>query len=182
VQLPPPVKSLTNFGLQLRDARYKYAIEHNFPLQYRQILEDTNSHSDDEYDNTDKGYIIKTLPFRSEAANYFFRRLDLDMACAGQPVGGKALRTRVVPATSCSTLFPEAPKHLPLNFYNPKWFNSLEPSIKEAVTNTKQVAFLLGTERNKHEDLNDEEFNEAYFDELTGSYNLPNIGNDGDFN
>ncbi|PLW46369.1 hypothetical protein PCASD_05467 [Puccinia coronata f. sp. avenae] len=47
----------------LRDARYTFAVERGFPLRYRQIIQDSDSHSDDEYDKETKGYIIKKLPF-----------------------------------------------------------------------------------------------------------------------
>ncbi|PLW19576.1 hypothetical protein PCASD_21105 [Puccinia coronata f. sp. avenae] len=92
------------------------------------IIQDSDSHSDDEYDEETKGYIIKKLPFRSYAANIFFRRLDPVMLTAAQQVGGTAIRTRVLLATPQLTMFPEAPKLLPLDFYDPKWFNTLESS------------------------------------------------------
>ncbi|PLW42353.1 hypothetical protein PCASD_06389 [Puccinia coronata f. sp. avenae] len=148
----------------------------------RAIIKDTSSHSDDKYDEGSKGYIIKTLPFQSPAANDFFRVLDLVMLDAAQQVGGTSICTRVVPPTPQSTRFPEAPKRLLLDFYDPNWFNALETSDKDVVTNIKQVAFLpdvtesFSEEREELEKLCDQDFSDIYFNQLTVSYNLTNVG------
>ncbi|KNZ64493.1 hypothetical protein VP01_1022g9 [Puccinia sorghi] len=46
------------------------------------------------------------------------------------------------PTKPIMTLLPLAPKNLPLDFYNPEWFNDLQPNVIELVANTNSVAFL----------------------------------------
>jgi hypothetical protein len=105
------------------------------------------------------------------------------MLTAAQQVGGTAIRTRVLPAPQL-TMFPKAPKRLPLDSYDPKWFNALKSSMKDVVTNIKQVAFLPDVSesffiaREEHEKLSDKDFSDIYFAELTASYNLTNFNND----
>ncbi|KAI9607443.1 hypothetical protein H4Q26_005965 [Puccinia striiformis f. sp. tritici PST-130] len=63
----------------LRKARYTFAVNNQYPEQYCEILERISAHSDDEKEEGNKFYTIKTLPYRSKNANKFFRRLDIDM-------------------------------------------------------------------------------------------------------
>ncbi|PLW46648.1 hypothetical protein PCANC_14365 [Puccinia coronata f. sp. avenae] len=62
---------------RLADARLQYAKEHKFPKRYIKVLGNVGAHREDEWDAEGQCFAIKTLPYRSNAANIFFRRLDL---------------------------------------------------------------------------------------------------------
>ncbi|KAA1112136.1 hypothetical protein PGTUg99_007199 [Puccinia graminis f. sp. tritici] len=61
---------------RLRDRRYKFAVNNNFPKGYIEVIKPVQAHSDDKYFPDKEVYIVKKLPFRSNAANIFFRQLD----------------------------------------------------------------------------------------------------------
>ncbi|MBW0506695.1 hypothetical protein O181_046410 [Austropuccinia psidii MF-1] len=122
---------------QLRDRREKFAVANNFPKRYRNIIANIHSHSDDEVDG--KGnFQIKTLPYRSNTANIFFRRLDEQMKAVDDALGitSKA-RIRKLPKVPQITNFPKAPIGLPLDFYSKKWLSTLPVSQQRL-----SVAFL----------------------------------------
>ena len=104
------------------------------------------AHSDDEYFPKKQVYLVKKLPFRSEAANTFFRRLDdvmkdLDAQEDRRKSGRHCLRVKNGP----TTIFPKAPKGLPLDFYDADWFNEKLPAQRQNLANIDLVAFLPNT-------------------------------------
>ncbi|KNZ53516.1 hypothetical protein VP01_3217g2 [Puccinia sorghi] len=79
------------------------------------------------------------------------------------------------------TLFPRAPKNLPLDFYNPEWFNDLQPNVRDLVADTHSVAFLpkssemLQGTRHPDEKLSDKRFSEKYWAQNTTKYDLTHL-------
>ncbi|MBW0512447.1 hypothetical protein O181_052162 [Austropuccinia psidii MF-1] len=70
------------------------------------------------------------------------------------------------------------PKGLPIDFYNPKWFNNLSTLEKHRISDSDNVAFLpdpqdlLQAKRHPDEKLSDKQFNKKYHELVIGTYDL----------
>ncbi|EHS63466.1 uncharacterized protein PGTG_21597 [Puccinia graminis f. sp. tritici CRL 75-36-700-3] len=130
---------------RLRNERRDFAIINKFPKQYRDILEPITAHSNDEKVEGKGFYKIKTLPYRSNNTNRFFRRLDIMMKNAAEqdPIA-KSSRRRVrrLPKNPEMSSYKIAPKGLPIDFYHPKWYHNLVPAQQQSIPNQKALAFL----------------------------------------
>ncbi|KNZ58949.1 hypothetical protein VP01_1828g7 [Puccinia sorghi] len=141
---------------RLRDARKEYAVINHLPKRYQDIIAHIGAHSDDEYDEKNKVYKIKTLPYRSNNANKFFRALDLCM-----------LRQ----ASAC-----------PGSNRKRHWYHALPDSQQKLIPNTEQVAFLPNAEeslqpkatRHADEKLSNKSFTRKYWEILVEPYGLLN--------
>ncbi|MBW0483425.1 hypothetical protein O181_023140 [Austropuccinia psidii MF-1] len=178
---------------------YRFAVANNYPQRYLSVLQDVNSHSDDEFIPRFKSYAIKKLPYRSEMADVFFRNLDRKMSESNNLLGKPApLRPRCRPIVPMPSSFTKAPKRMPLDFYPPDWFNNRDYAERFVVANTKQVAFIPTTDiqsakrLNPDESLRDKAFNDKYWELVTQPYDLSHeldessddeeIGNDSESN
>ncbi|KAA1113444.1 hypothetical protein PGT21_031647 [Puccinia graminis f. sp. tritici] len=137
------------------------------------------AHSDDEYFPDKEVYIVKKLPFRSNAANIFFRRLDEVIKQSEMEDGKRRItpRCRVRVRNPPNTIFPKAPKRMPLDFYDVNWFNKKLPAQRQALANLDLVAFLpnpLDSFRFKDpiEKAGNTRFVEKCWDAATKDYNL----------
>ncbi|MBW0535607.1 hypothetical protein O181_075322, partial [Austropuccinia psidii MF-1] len=169
----------------LRDSRLDYAIVNKLPKRYKRIIEEIGAHSDDEYDEKKKVYVIKTLKFRSRKANIFFRRLDEAMVQAERNEGSiTRKRTRCLPKIPIESTIVKPPKGLPIDFYSIKWFKKLEHSQKEAMADCNNVAFLLTPEeclkpkRHPDEKISDKNFSKKYRDIVVEPYELQEFESD----
>ncbi|KAH9445127.1 hypothetical protein Pst134EB_025376 [Puccinia striiformis f. sp. tritici] len=151
----------------LRKARVSFAKNHNLPKRYKRVLADLSAHSDDEYNDQHSCYIIKTVAFRSANANKFFRRLDEEMKKEYEGPRDQR-RIRRVPDVPQPSIFKALPKQLPLDFFDPTWFNNSMASRKRKAADVMSAAFLpdadkslLGTVQ-AIESMTDEDFNEKY--------------------
>ncbi|KNZ44357.1 hypothetical protein VP01_923g3 [Puccinia sorghi] len=145
----------------------------------KKIISDIHSHSNDEYSSKHQKYFIKNLPFHSETSNNFFRCLDKVMKNTNIAQGKSSNQSHQVPPTKhIMTLFPRVPNNIPLDFYNPEWFNDLQPNVRDLVANTNSVAFLpkssemLQGTRNPDEKLRYKKFSENYWAQTTTKYDL----------
>ncbi|KAA1135919.1 hypothetical protein PGTUg99_032904 [Puccinia graminis f. sp. tritici] len=163
---------------RLRDKRYKFAINNNFPKRYTTIIKSIQAHSDDEYYPSKNVYIVKKLPFRSRAANIFFTRLDDVMKRSALEEGKRDQgRRRIRVQDAPMTLFPKAPKGMPLDFYDAEWYNSKLPAQRQDLANIDVVAFLKNPNnslrfKDAAEKMGDKRFSEERWDEATKEYNL----------
>lgn len=95
-------------------------------------------------------------------------------------INGKNSRRRVrkLPKQAIPSTFNKAPKNLPINFYNPKWFNGLQSGQKRLVANCEAVAFLPNAAqsllpiRHPDEKIGDNAFNGKYLDILKEAYDM----------
>ncbi|MBW0555743.1 hypothetical protein O181_095458 [Austropuccinia psidii MF-1] len=76
------------------------------------------------------------------------------------------------------TKLEKTPKNLPINVFDPKWFNKLPDSQKFSVADSQKVAFFPA-EQNKeskaihpNERLSNRAFNDQYLESLTSVYEL----------
>ncbi|MBW0474298.1 hypothetical protein O181_014013 [Austropuccinia psidii MF-1] len=123
----------------LRARRDKFAVANDLPNRYKKIIANLHSHSDDEYDEANDCFHIKTLPYRSKACNIFFWRLDEQMKASG--IMSQA-RKRCLPKVPQTTNFQKAPIGLPLDFYNSKWLATLPVTQQRITADSSSVAFL----------------------------------------
>ncbi|KAI9612947.1 hypothetical protein H4Q26_010216 [Puccinia striiformis f. sp. tritici PST-130] len=160
-------KAISHARGRLRKARVSFAKNHNLPKRYKRVLADLSAHSDDEYNDQHSCYIIKTVAFRSANANKFFRRLDEEMKKEYEGPRDQR-RIRRVPDVPQPSIFKALPKQLPLDFFDPTWFNNSMASRKRKAADVMSAAFLpdadkslLGTVQ-AIESMTDEDFNEKY--------------------
>lgn len=147
-------------------------------------MEPITAHSDDELVEGKGIYKIKTLSYRSVNANRFFRRLDAVMLNAAQqnPLA-KTSRRRI---RRCPKKKPElstyklAPKCLPIDFYNPKWFHGLVHSQQHSIPDRTRIGFLPNAnesllpkpETHPDEKLADSTFTKKYWEIAVEPYGL----------
>lgn len=168
----------------MQDSRYKFAMNKNLPKQYLRIIKSLQAHRDNEYYSKDNVYVVKKLPFQSEAATTFIQRLDEVMKKADQADGKQfQKRWRVQMKNPAPTLFPKAPKGLPIEFYNVDWYNDELPGERSTRANLDTVAFLPNPAeslhfKNPNERMNDKNFTQKHWDRATKNYNFDFLAKD----
>lgn len=149
----------------------------------------TYAHSDDEYDEGNKVYVIKTLDYRSNNGSKFIRRLEAWMDRSMKTSGSAAQkRVRKLPRVPQQSKLKSPPVQLPLDFYDPKWYNALTASQKEKFVKNSQVALLPNAAQslipapNTHPDekISGLKFNKKYYDKLKLPYHINTAGDDSD--
>ncbi|KAA1132822.1 hypothetical protein PGTUg99_020806 [Puccinia graminis f. sp. tritici] len=172
-------KSIQKNRERLRKSRYAYAVAKGFPKRYLRILEDTAAHSDDEFSSEHNTYIIKTLKYRSNNANIFFQRLDVEMLKADQLAGNTGRkRVRKLPKIPVPSNFTKPPVGKPIDFYHRGWFKKLNNADKRLIPNSTSVAFLPNAQfsllpnKAPNEMLGDEAFCAKFRDVLVEPYGL----------
>lgn len=166
---------------QLCQARIQFLTSQpNMPKRYIKLLAKPSAHSDDEArPNKKNSYTIKTLKFRSANMNKFVRRLDVGMEIADSITGKYSQRhSRLLPKTPVFSEFVSPPTQLPIDFYNPAWFNAFPPAQKEKIANSKTVALLPDASESflstphPSESLSGKKFNDKYYARLIKPYQL----------
>ncbi|KNZ52702.1 hypothetical protein VP01_3477g1 [Puccinia sorghi] len=110
--------------------------------------------------------MLKTLPFCSDIANNLFCYPDKVMKDTIIAKGKRSNHCYQAPPTKpVMTLFPQAPKNLPLDFYNGEWFNDLQPTSK----------ILPQETRNPDKKLSDKQFRKKYWSQNTTEYDLTHM-------
>ena len=82
-----------------------------------------------------KEYVVKTMPWRSKEVTDLLRIVDDERNTSngfGDRRPGNAPRKRAV-RRPCSVTARNAPSGLPVNFYDPAWYNDLSKSDKTAL-------------------------------------------------
>jgi hypothetical protein len=145
----------------------------------------TKSTSDDERDPNGKKirgrpiHIIKKRPERSAAVTRFFQILDAKRKedARRDPDTRWKERIRQEPPTthSAETTFTTVPPNMPVDYFDPQYFNSLQPRLR-AKAASFQVALLPNVEMSftgcDDERLSDAAFNKKYSDDVFARYNL----------
>ncbi|MBW0557884.1 hypothetical protein O181_097599 [Austropuccinia psidii MF-1] len=163
---------------KIRDICYKFGVANSFPKRYLKILVSTDSHRNDEYISK-SNYKINKLLFRSENANKFMRRVDEEIEKAERIKQKRSWgRNRIVVDSPSISIHSHPPKGLPIDFYNPSWFNNCPPGQKTTVADAFNVAFLPDASQSirgiQHPDerLNDQNFTEKYWEKCAEAYDL----------
>ncbi|MBW0515845.1 hypothetical protein O181_055560 [Austropuccinia psidii MF-1] len=164
---------------RLCKTRYKFGVAENFPKRYLKILAEIDCHSDDEFVEEMKGYVIKALPYRSKNATTFMRRVDEEIEKASSNQGKRSQKhQRIITEHPPTTRFGRAPKGLPIDFFDYQWFNACSPAQKTIHAETMKVAFLpdaiqsIRGIQHPDEKLSDKRFSEKYWEQVTQEYDL----------
>ncbi|MBW0560693.1 hypothetical protein O181_100408 [Austropuccinia psidii MF-1] len=171
-------KAIQGARQKLRDTRYRFAINQNLPKQYIQVISPIQAHSNDEYYEPKNAYIARNLPFRSESANIFMRKLDRLISKTENDEGKRSQgRYRIHVKNPPQTMFPTAPKGLPLDFYDIKWYNSKLPAQRQNIADWKRVAFLQNPKcllefTSPDKTIVDQSFNDKNWEVLAKDYSL----------
>lgn len=150
----------------------------NFPKFYLRIIKSLQPHSDNKYYPKDNIYLVKKLPFQSEAATPFIQNLDRVIQTINQADGKRCQKhQRVWMMIPAPTLFPKAPKGLTLDFYNVEWYNKISPVKRQINTNLDTVAFLknpvkLIQFKDSDEQMSEKKFTQKHWDHAIKAYNL----------
>ncbi|PLW52509.1 hypothetical protein PCANC_10573 [Puccinia coronata f. sp. avenae] len=150
--------------------------------RYKDIIEPIGAHSDNELDPKRGFYKIKTLPYRSKNASKFFCALDIMMKKSAKQdasSNGKR-RIRKLPKQPVLSSYTTAPTKLPIDFYDPKWYQNLTPAQQQTIPNIEVVAFLPDASeslkpkhlRHPDEKLTTSSFTRKYWDILVEPYGL----------
>lgn len=149
----------------------------------------TYAHSDDEFDEDNKLYVIKTLAHCSNNANKWMRRFEAWMERSNKKAGWIAQqRMRKLPKVPQPSRFNAPPVQLPIDFYNHWWYNGLTAVQKEKFVKHDQVALLPDASEsfipspNTHPDekISGIKFNKKYYDRLTKPYQINTPGKEVD--
>ena len=123
-------------------------------------------------------YWIRKRPERSEAANLFIRKLDEKREQAARFDGTRRWRERlrVVPLENQKeTLFPALPLSIPVDYFDPNFFNQLPPRLRYRLA-VKKVALLPDISAsfgaNSDEKLSDLAFTAKYGDAVFSQYEM----------
>ncbi|MBW0536351.1 hypothetical protein O181_076066 [Austropuccinia psidii MF-1] len=151
-----------------------------YPKTYLKVLENANSHRDNEYNPKYSVYVVKKLAYRSDSAKFFFKNLDNKIIKAKKVRGQRAQqRVRRQPKIHIPSMFSKAPKQLPINFYDLEWFNNLDNAEQLFVADTAHISFLpasknQATQKLNHPDekLGDTALNSKYWEQISEEENL----------
>ncbi|KAG0140621.1 hypothetical protein CROQUDRAFT_689816, partial [Cronartium quercuum f. sp. fusiforme G11] len=159
----------------LQDHKYKFVVVHDLPKCYQDILDPIHAHSNDEYIPKKDIYIVKKLPFCSEAATIFICCLDEEIKKFNKSQTKRHQQLKNAPLS----IFLRASDDLPLDFYNPNWFNSMLPAQKQSLVGDQQtLAFLpnpilsLTSASAPDERLSNKKFTEKFWNQGTQKYDL----------
>jgi hypothetical protein len=165
--------------MQLCESRHAYAVLKKFPKQYIKILKKVATHSDNEFSPEHNVHIIKTLGYRSNNANIFIRRLDVEMLKSNQLAGNNG-RKRVckLPGQSIASKFTKPHIGLPIDFYHHGWLKKLNEANRRLIPDTDSVAFLPDARLSllptpvPDKKLGDQAFSDKFRDILVEPYGL----------
>ncbi|MBW0554252.1 hypothetical protein O181_093967 [Austropuccinia psidii MF-1] len=158
----------------MKKARYTFGVAQGFPKCYLIILSNIDAHNPKGKRNS-----IRRIECRSEQENIFMRRVDEEMEKVDQDNGFKSQRReQYVPAIPAKSTCTQVPKGLPIDIYDPTWFNSCPPGQKTVISDYLNVALLpdssasiWGTQHT-NEKLSDKKFTENYWDKVIGPYDI----------
>ncbi|EGG03786.1 uncharacterized protein MELLADRAFT_78491 [Melampsora larici-populina 98AG31] len=175
-------KNVKDEEKKLRDARVKFATNQGFKQRYLDLISPIDAHSDDKYSEKHNCHIVKTLEYRSNNANAFFVRLTQEMEKNNRLEGKRPQgRIRRRPKIAVMSTIGRPPKNMPIDFYNPSWFNELTDAQKTKVADAYCVALLPNAKLSfcavsgADEKLGDKAFNAKFWDQITGFYNLSHV-------
>jgi hypothetical protein len=136
--------------------------------------------NDESIPENKRKYIIKTRPERSQQLELWIRMLDKLRKQTDEMLGKrKKERIRVLPSVPQPTLFPALPTNMPIDYFNPDFFNIQQPTTRRRMAGPgKSVTVALLPDvtqsftHSKLERLTDEEFLMQLGDEILKKYDL----------
>lgn len=123
-------------------------------------------------------YFINQRPERSASAEKFIRVLDKEREASAMQDSTKRWRERkrVVPSNQKTSPFRALPEDMPIDYFEPNFYNRLQPRLRMRITNNT-IALLPNVEESfrgtPDERLSDTNFNNKYGDQVLKRYNIP---------
>lgn len=166
-------------------SRLAFLKENNYPQRYRDLI-DTKATSDDEADPSGRMvgsqpvHLIKRRTERSPGFEQSVRILGRKRKedALRDPTKRWRERPREVPQTQQNSVFTALPEGMPIDYFDPEFYNSLQPRLRARITNTK-VALLpdihLSFTRSADEKLADKHFNTKFAAGVLGRYQLVEV-------
>jgi hypothetical protein len=166
--------------VQLQTQRLKTANDHDLPDHYKLILRDVKAHSDDEWDPAKQVFVIKQKVSRSASATALVRWLDdLRADSLALPSGRNLLRKRVEPEVPVLSNLRSLPRCVPLDYYDPNFYNRLPRRVKHMCSNVNMGAFPLDIQdipadpQAESEAMSDAALYDQYAGQILQGYTLP---------
>lgn len=168
--------------IQLAKARAEWLRQNGYPDRYVNLCI-PKATSDDERDPEERKisgrpvFFIRTRPERSDEVTRFFRLLDAarERDTRLDPSRRWVERVRIEPAEPIETAFPSIPLHMPVDYFDPDFFNELQPNLRAKAANPS-VSLLPDVDQSftrcEDEHLSDAEFNDKYAAEHLPNYDL----------
>jgi hypothetical protein len=127
-------------------------------------------------------YVVKQKPGRSGSEERFVRELDAERQRIVQFTGRWAERTRVIPAEGKPpSAFLRLPYDVPIDYYDPAFFNSLPPNIRRAIIGRearialapRSCDFFVQAENDPSRRLTDRVYMKTFGAAALMQYNIP---------
>ena len=126
-------------------------------------------------------YFINQWPECLALVEKFIRVLDKEREASAMQDSTKRWRERkrVVPSNQKTSPFRALPEDMPINYFEPNFYNRLQPHLHMRITNNT-IALLPNVEESfrgtPDERLSDTNFNNKYGDQVLKRYNIPSKG------
>ena len=170
---------------QLAEARKQFLTSNQYPQWYIDLI-DAKATSNDEADPANmrikgwKVFYIKKRRECSSQAEAFIRLLDLKRE-EEAALNGKRVREhiRLVPdGEQKFSDFAAIPSHLPIDYYDPNFYNSLQPRMRDRIA-IQKISFLPDVSESfgNHPDekLSDSAFMEKYASGVLSQYRMDDL-------
>jgi hypothetical protein len=128
-----------------------------------------------------KVHYIKKRPERSAEFEVWIRLLDKKREDDTRRDPSKRWheRVRMVPETQKDTEFLALPEGMPIDYFDPEFYNSLQPRLRDRIM-SKKVSLLPDASNSftghPDEKLSDKQFMRKYAKSVSGKYNLVDKG------
>ncbi|MBW0472341.1 hypothetical protein O181_012056 [Austropuccinia psidii MF-1] len=146
------------------------------------ILANPDAHSEDEYNPIKYIYIIKQMECWSDNVNVFLCRVDEGILKAEEASGKCSQRhEHNLPEPGEASIRKTVPNKLPIDFYNPDWFNNYKAGQKRQFSDVHQVALFpdaskcLFVKQHPDERLSNKQFTQKYRDQILEPYNISHV-------
>ncbi|KAJ7585828.1 hypothetical protein C8J56DRAFT_1165625 [Mycena floridula] len=172
---------------RLHKSRQQYIQDSAAPQGLR-LMFSLKATSDDEA--TPTGSRVLARPERSQDADIVLRTVDSliidDLLTRGKKRAANNRERRVAPAFGQRNLsrFREIPREMPIQYYDPTWFNNRPPQMRAKIAPKHIVAFVPGSSdffsRNSDNKLSVSVLTEIYGNEVFEKYDLDYGSDEGD--
>jgi len=160
---------------QLARLRKEFLERNGYPARYVRLI-DVKGTSDDEADpeglQEDRRpvYWIKRRPERSAQMELFIRKLDEKREEENRynfrRRGAQKDRIRRLPNPPQDTAYHALPQNIPIDYFDPSFFNQLQPDLRRQIASSSSIALLPNIEdtftRCPDERLRDDDFMDKY--------------------
>ncbi|KAJ3900014.1 hypothetical protein F5879DRAFT_1056479 [Lentinula edodes] len=168
---------------RLRDNRVQQIKDESFRPQVLKLVLENESHSDDELDPNvpanNSVYLIRKKVGRATKVNIFFRIIDARYESKIMRLKGqRAERSRKDPTPEIPSLLTQTPKDVPIDFFDPEYFNNFL-SVKERAHYAHNGVALpleehcINTRIDLWKNLPEDEFMQVYGNAVLAQYKIP---------